>query len=166
MVYAGQRSHDYIMAIPLIDNTICIFNSFIASYHVRVLRQAFTYVYNASNYTFSHIGMWPLIHLSEHFTHQDKSKGLNNVSMVTSILECFNYNGVHHFFFLSPQRSASVVAANSPTLTIPDQSANGSDIKLNKFSRKSIGASPTKQNTTDGHVPNGKNFSNRIVNKW
>ena len=57
-----------------------------------------------------------------------------------------------------------MVAANSPVLTVPDSPAGGSDIKSNKFSRKSIGSSPTKQNTTDGHVLNGKNFSNKTVN--
>ena len=57
-----------------------------------------------------------------------------------------------------------MVAANSPVLNIPDPSTSGGDIKSNKFSRKSIGASPTKQNTTDGHVPNGKNYPNRTVN--
>ena len=57
-----------------------------------------------------------------------------------------------------------MVAANSPMLTVPDQSADGStsEIKHNKFSRKSIGsASPSKQSSTEGspgHVPNGKNF--------
>ena len=61
------------------------------------------------------------------------------------------------FHFLSPQRSASVVAANSPMLSVPDPLASGGDIKQNKFSRKSIGSSPTKQNSPEGHVPNGKN---------
>ena len=56
-----------------------------------------------------------------------------------------------------------MVAANSPVLNIPDHSTSGSDIKPNKFSRKSIGGSPIKQNTTDGHVPNGKDYSNRTV---
>ena len=60
-----------------------------------------------------------------------------------------------------------MVAANSPMLTVPDQSADGStsgtsEIKHNKFSRKSIGsASPSKQLTSEGssgHVPNGKSF--------
>ena len=61
-----------------------------------------------------------------------------------------------------------MVAANSPMLTVPDQSASGggSDIKANKFSRKSIGASPTKQGSADGHVPNGKNFSNRTISYY
>ena len=61
------------------------------------------------------------------------------------------------FIFFSPQRSASVVAANSPMLSVPDPLASGGDIKQNKFSRKSIGSSPTKQNSPEEHVPNGKN---------
>ena len=49
-----------------------------------------------------------------------------------------------------------MVAANSPMLAVPDPSASGGDIKQNKFSRKSIGSSPTKQSSPEGHVPNGK----------
>ena len=57
-----------------------------------------------------------------------------------------------------------MVAANSPMLTVPDQSADGStsEIKHNKYSRKSISSpSPSKSNSTEGstgHVLNGKNF--------
>ena len=72
-------------------------------------------------------------------------------------------NVTDHFCVLSPQRSASVVAANSPMMSATDQSADDSNIKSNKFSRKSIG-SPMKQSTEgkSGHVPNGKN-SNKAI---
>ena len=52
-----------------------------------------------------------------------------------------------------------MVAPSSPMLTVPDSSP-GSDIKYNKFSRKSIGTTSPSKPTKDSnsHALNGNNL--------